>query len=1448
MMARLPAYTLGGLLLAAFTLSSPPASAATLFGIVSDRTAPAVANAAHAVLANNGKDKILLRTQSQVLAADDKTLDRWLKNADAVMAIAVYGEAAQRLQVRLDRAGSGDIRNFIALNGESGLSMRSRFAGEPVSRFKEAAALTLTQNNLAPDIASAARNHPAAAQWLALHDLWQAGGGENQAAFLRYWLHPRGTAPLPKPQPAMVYRMQGKEIAPTSLRLNAAPVLVVLDLNTSDPQPADAICQDSARRKLQCLVLMARWGESSRDAIAQLKTLVAPAKPAGLVVLQDFVVGAAEGREAVTSLLSQLDVPVYKAIRLTDRTASAWQLSEDGLPINSVQYRVAMPEIQGSSQPIVVAAAGPATLDKQTGVELKLPQMLPAEIGSLVTRAIRWQALRDKPNADKKVALIYYNHPPGRQNIGADNLDVPASLFDMLHALQQAGYTTGELPASPEALLDIMQQRGVNLPEDNGALAEMQQHVTNMDAASYQRWFATLPAAVRGEMTEGPLGRLHADIVAAQQAGEIAIGRTRLDKAMHELRHLLEGADHPKRNEALRQLAALQTGYEQCLDQHTDCNKLTQDKSRLAALGIEGLRGWGQPPGKVMVHNGNMLIPGIRFGNIFIGPQPPRGWEVDEELLHANTTIPPPHQYLGFYHWLQADFGADALVHIGRHSTYEFLPGKAVGLSANDYSRLIAGDLPGIYPYIVDGVGEGTQSKRRGLAVMIDHLTPPLTATPLYDRLLELRQVVETYESSSSDTMKIEAAREMRRLVEALQLRSELEASMADVLQVRGIGFEQTDDDLLAHEVGHYLTKLQEKFMPHGLHIFGRPWSEASLQLMLDSMGRGQEHKVSESTRDALAASPGLEMHAFLHALDGGFIAPGKGNDPLRSPESLPTGRNFHALDGDVLPTRLGFQMGAAMADKVKQRDSIQDSEGVILWASDAVRDEGVIVSFILRLMGTEPEWNARGIVQKMQLTPGVARHDVIVTTSGLFRDLYPNLMQWIDTAGRMALAASATRIRQQHPELNDALDAALTPLGEGRQEAGESLESNGVALHWLRRTQALATQGMPLAQAGREAAWRIFGDAPGAYGTGINRLTERSGSWKDRSELGNAYLTRMGHAYGLDAQGQPAHAVFSTALGSIANTYHGRASNLYGLMDNNDAFDYLGGLSLATEQVTGQRPAARILNHSDPNNVSDDPLETALLMEMRGRYLNPNWIRPLMDHGYAGARTMGTEFMENLWGWQVTRPDIIKDWAWDEVKRVYVDDGLGLGLDKFLEDKHNAHVKAQMLAIMLVAAQKGYWHADDATVRQLGSQLTQLVSKNGLPGSGHTAPNHPMWSWLAGHLSSQDKQALQQVLSKARGDGLNTYDPTAQAEANAPRLPNATPEPEPVNANKPASKPAQKPAPAAKTPPTPVQAAPSMYEVAVKSVQLHLGWWLLALLPALGLGIWLGMRKQPQA
>lgn len=1366
------------LLLCALACTS--AGAATLFAVVTERAAPMAIESAHRHLASHPQDRILLRTPAQLMAASEREIAGWIRSADTILAVSLFGDPARRMKDALARHARPSTP-VLAFNGEASLNLMTRAAHGSLAGFPAETLRQLALETPPPAALQAAQGDPAARHWLAARRVWQAGGIDNITALMTHLLAPVKPLAAPQPEPTLRLRAGQKELQDAAAWGNAAqlglkdqPTVVVLDLANMDGVVPAALCRRIEAAGQPCVQLLTRWGGASREALERLPELVAPARPAALVVLQDFVVGAAEGRAAVEESFKRLDIPVSKAIRLSDRTAMQWQLSPDGLPPDSVQYRVALPELQGIGQPMVVAALGQARKDKLTGIENRPPVVLEREVDRLGARVSRWLALRAKQNADKRVALVYYNHPPGRQNIGADNLDVPASLFDMLHALKAAGYRVGDLPASPEALLDMIMARGVNLPEDRAALREMSGVVNGVGAADYARWFATLSPRVQGEMQHGLLGRLHADVLLAEANGERALGRKQADTVIEELLHLVEGADHPRRADALRDLHALEDGYRACLDaaQPRPCKALAPLYRRLIGYGIEGMRGWGAAPGKVMVDSGKLLVPGLVFGNVFIGPQPPRGWEVDEELLHANTSITPPHQYLAFYHWLRDRFKADAVVHVGRHSTYEFLPGKAVGLSSDDYPSLIASDLPGIYPYIVDGVGEGTQAKRRGLAVIVDHLTPPLATTPLYDELLSLRQIVESFEAASSESLKTQAAQLMRERVSALNLRAELEASMADVLEVRGIGFDAADDDLLAHEIGHYLTKLQEKFMPYGLHIFGRAWEQKSLDLMLESMKKSgiDDPQVAGKLRD----SPRREMAALLAGLDGRYIEPGKGNDPLRSPEALPTGRNFHAVDGDILPTRLGYGLGKQMAAKATERDKTGvGSEGIILWASDAVRDEGVMVGFALAMMGAEPVWNARGIVTDVRLNPGATRRDAVVTTSGLFRDLYPNLIRLIDRAGRLALAASAQALVEQDPALKEemtaALQAALAPV-EGAQWGREAVADNRVAREWLARQRALVAGGMPVAEAGHAAALRVFGDAPGAYGAGVNRLTERSGAWRERDEIGRAYRKRMGHAYGLDASGEASHRAFDVALSGIHRTYHGRASNLYGLLDNNDAFDYLGGLSLAVETRTGRVPEALILQHAQPGRADVEPLATALLGELRGRFLNPAWLRPLMDNGYAGARTMGQEFIENLWGWQVTRPDLVRNWAWDEVKAVYFDDAHGLGLPEFLGQRHNAHVKAHMLAVFMVAAEKGFWKTDPATVRQMGGELARLVAANGLPGSGHTAPEHPMWTWLAPQLDGADARRLGVALAKARGELLPAVPaPAGAASVQAP-------------------------------------------------------------------------------
>ncbi|MFT3922078.1 MAG: cobaltochelatase subunit CobN [Myxococcales bacterium] len=1123
-----------------------------------------------------------------------------------------------------------------------------------------------------------------------------------------------------------------------------------------------------SQQGLACVSVLARWGHATARALEELPQRLAPGRLTGLVVLQDFVLGSAEARERASRALARLDVPVYKALRLVDRSEAQWRLSTDGLPWDTVHYRLAMPELQGVGQPVVLEAAERVRTDAATGLAFRPALPLEREIEHLAHKLARSEQLARKPNAAKRVAIIYYNHPPGRHNIGADNLDVPASLWELLRALRRAGYDVDDLPTSASALLERLQRDGVNLPEDRGALSDMAPRIAHVPEATYAHYFQSLPASARLSVEQGPLARLAHDVALAQRAAEPASARERVSFCLKDIRHVLEGSDHPARPRALALLAQLTDQYDAWLDgmetgvdtrgSEREVQALTQS---LIATRIEGLTGWGPAPGRGMVLDGKLLVPGITFGNVFIGPQPPRGWELDEELLHANLSFAPPHQYLAYYRWLREEFRADVLIHVGRHSTYEWLPGPSVGLSREDFSSLVTEDLPSLYLYIVDGVGEGLAAKRRGGAVIIDHLTPPLSTTPLYDDLLALRQLVESHEAmgSSPDTQaaRARAVLAIKEKIQKLHMEDALRANMDSELKLRGVSFNEVSDELLVHEVGHYLTELQERFMPHGLHVFGRPWQRPALQKMLGSIeGTSEAAPARSASAAALTRSPGLELKALLGALAGHFVEPGHGNDPVRRPEVLPTGRNFHALDGGLLPSQVAYALGSELATSARAQKpgSAEGSESVVLWASDTARDEGVMVAFGLDMLGVRPVWNSRGILRSLERLPlaeGRTRRDVNFITSGLFRDLYENLIVWLDRAVLLALDGASLTLRAEHPELAPALDAALAPLGELRAPGTESLRENQLAAHWAEQARALSLKGMPLAAAGREASVRLFGNAPGGYGAGVNNLVERSGSWQDRAQIGKSFALRMGHGYGAGLRGAPMQAGFEQALTRTEHTYLGRASRLYGLLDNNDSFDYVGGLRLAVEQRRGKPPESSVVQYADAQHARVEPLERALFSELRGRHLNPTYLRALIRHGYAGARTLSFGFVENLWGWQVTSPDLVKPWVWDEVHSVYLKDSQKLGLAELWKSAPNAHVKANIEAVLLVAAHKGFWSPDEAVLRELAQDFARLVSENGLPGSGHTRPDHPVMGFVRERLDAQARAMFDQVLQRAQ-------------------------------------------------------------------------------------------------
>ncbi|MFT4246811.1 MAG: cobaltochelatase subunit CobN, partial [Pseudomonas sp.] len=862
---------LAAVLLAALAWWTPWQPRRTLVAIVSEQNAATLAEAGRAFHQQHPRLRLRFRTTAQVEAMTDAQLAQLFDGADAVFLATVFNDNARRLLPLLGEHGPA---NVLAVSSAPELGMASRWQGRRLfadadPRYRQ---LSSAESDTASDaawVARASAAHPTLAPWIHARGYWQNRNAANLAAL---FAELAGQRPLPKVQDIAAIRVRhGGDWQPLAQYHPQAGerVVAILDHERADPAGdlavIDALCQALARRQLRCLPVLARWGSASSQALALLRQKLqgdgAPGQLAAIVSLQDFVIGGSSDRQAASQALAQLGVPVLKGIRLHDMEQAAWHLSEQGIARDSVYYRIAMPELQGIGQPLVIAAAQPPQADPLTGIEVAQVQPLSAQIEHLARRAGNWARLQSLPNADKRVAIVYYNHPPGRHNIGADNLDVPASLLRILRELKTAGYDTGALPDTPAALLERLQHDGINLPEQGDALSEMATRVQTMPAADYARWFATLPPGIRDEMQGGALALLRDDVQAALAARHPELAQTRVERTLRELRHILEGTRHPARERALALFGQLQQRYQAGIAAgHVDADALARLDAALAATGIEGMRGWGAPPGRIMVAGERLVLPGLRFGKVFVGPQPPRGWELNEELLHANTSLPPTHQYLAFYHWLHDEFRADAVIHLGRHSTYEFLPRKSIGLDEDDYPALIAGDVPGIYPYIVDGVGEGLQAKRRGLAVMIDHLTPPLSTTPLYDKLLRLRQLVESYEAASDPGTRAQAVQAMRALIDELHLRAALVASMDEELKLRGVSFEQADDEFLVHEIGHYLTKLQEDFMPLGLHVFGQDWDEQALRTMLTSMGASADAKA----RAALAASPAAERGALL--------------------------------------------------------------------------------------------------------------------------------------------------------------------------------------------------------------------------------------------------------------------------------------------------------------------------------------------------------------------------------------------------------------------------------------------------------------------------------------------------------------------------------------------------------------------------------------------------------
>ena len=931
--------------------------------------------------------------------------------------------------------------------------------------------------------------------------------------------------------------------------------------------------------------------------------------------------------EKVLSPLEKLNVPLFNLVIPFEKDFESYKKDGTGLGILERAWQVFIPELIGALGPMVVGFKRKITLNDK-GELYYVEEPYPYGIERLVKRVKGYLRLRKKDSFEKKIAIVYYNYPPGKQNIGAAYLNVPESLWLILKKLEEEDFDLGEefKTLSKRDFFEFLFTYGRNIA--TWAPLELQKLASSgkvilLPLETYKRWFEELPPSFRERV----------------------------------------------------------------------------------------LRDWGPPESaRIMTYKDAsgklyLILPLLRFGKILVGPQPSRAWEEDLQKAYHSSLLSPHHQYIAFYLYLRKIFEADAVIHLGTHGTLEWLPGREVGLLEEDDPEILLGEIPDLYPYIVDDVGEGLQAKRRGMALILDHLVPPLKRSALNPDLRLLKALLQDYlelKGKGSPSSLLAKKEEILELLRKLNLHKELEIDLKALEKMP-----ELPEEFFEALEGYFL-EVDGAINPFGLHTFGKPYEEEDLKeasQVLTEFHKGS----SEEFEGLLKFSAKRELENLLKALKGEYIPPGPGNDPIRNPESLPTGKNFFAFDPSRIPSPKTYETGKKMAEELLEKfkektGRLPEKVAFVLWAVETIRHQGIMESQILYLLGVKPRWDERGRVIGLELIPqeGLKRPrlDVVLTISGLYRDLFSNLVKLLDEAVSLALSSKED-----------------SPLKRNKENLKSVLQRLGLNEELSERLSKV----------------RIFSEERGGYGTGLDKVIPASHTWKDEKEVAQVYINRLSFLYGQGFWGEDLkeisnsswirELIFRKNLSKTDIALHSRATQVFATLDNDDYFQYLGGLALAIRALDGKSPFIFVTNLSDPRKATQETLTRFMGREIKTRYLNPEWIKAMLKEGYAGARFID-KVIEHLFGFQVTNPEIITPEIWKAFYDVYVKDKYGLEIKKHFEKGNNLYAYQSLVGRMLEVIRKGYWRAEKETVETLVKEYMETYVKIGLACCEHTCNN----------------------------------------------------------------------------------------------------------------------------
>ena len=889
---------------------------------------------------------------------------------------------------------------------------------------------------------------------------------------------------------------------------------------------------------------------------------------------------------AAEAILTRLDRPYIAAHPVEFQTLQAWGANRQGLlPLEST-IMIAIPELDGGTVPMVFGGRSDGSDTPCTGCaractfaasgQVRAMQSCSERADMLAARVVRIVALRRAANADKRIAVVLFNFPPGAGAAGtAQFLAVFESLHATLARLAREGYTV-EVPPSADAV---------------------RERILIGNSARY-----------------GTEGNVHARV----SADTIVRGETWLKE-------------------------------------------------------IEA--SWGPAPGKLQSDGTAVQILGAQFGNVFVGIQPALGYEGDPMRLLFEGRFAPTHAFAAFYRWLKEDFRAHAVLHFGTHGSLEFMPGKQTGLTAECWPDRLIGDLPNIYLYAANNPSEGVLAKRRSGATLVSYLTPALTNSGVYKGLADLKATVERWRQADPGSDEL--------------------ADLAELINDQAGALDLDGRDIPA--LAARLYEIERELIPQGLHVAGAAATREERIDMIAASASARGETLSRDTIEAIvngsarldtpllkdmaaldtALSSNGEIDGLVRALNAQFIAPVSGGDLLRTPEILPTGRNIHGFDPFRLPSAYAVRDGAAQAQRLIDRSMadaghIPETVAMVLWGTDNLKSEGAQIAQVLALIGARPRFDSYNRLAGAELIGleelGRPRIDVVVTLSGVFRDLLPLQTRMMAEAALLAA------------------------------QADEPVEMNFIRRHALAHA---AEQGCSL----DIAALRVFSNAEGAYGANVNLMID-NGGWSDPDELADSFERQKGFAYGVKGAPVRQAAVLAAALRTVDCAYQNLESVELGVTTIDQYVDALGGISRAVTRAKGGQTAPVYIGDQTQGSGKVRSLQEQVALETRTRILNPVWTEGLLRHGYEGVRQIEGSVTTTM-GWSATTGEV-DPWVYQRIGETYV-------LDAAMRERIaalNPRAAARVANRLIEASERNYWQPDAATLAALHAASDELEDR----------------------------------------------------------------------------------------------------------------------------------------